>query len=179
MELHNETPDAPVAAMTARVAELWRAQGEDFLNIHHADVVADVDRLRTAVVNAPTLPRIDAERLLERLPHIDAERLLERLPHIATEGLLDRLRKLDADAIERMSAARVDAVIDLTGAEPVVTVLGEQAAVSEPATGPQLAECRRCRNSFPDDMLVHPGGDRVRPLCIDCAFVFAGVRRSH
>jgi hypothetical protein len=142
--------DHPVAGMAARVAAVWRAQGEEFLDEHHAGMVADVDRLRHAVVTAPTLP----------------------LPHIDTERLLDRLRRLDAAAIERLTAGRADAVLDLTGPEPVV-----RPAASRASTDPAGGVCRRCRGRFTENRLVRPGGDRVRPLCVDCAYAVVGVRR--
>jgi hypothetical protein len=155
MEQNGDLIDAPAVAMAARIAALWRAQGEDFLAEHHADVLADVDRLRTAVVVAPKAPTVDVERLV------------------------DRLRRLDAAAIERVAAGRHDAVIDLTGPEPVVTVPSEEDGRPhgrDLAEHPWHQECRRCHQYFSDEMLVFPGGDKVRPLCMDCALVFSGLR---
>jgi hypothetical protein len=158
------TPDAdraesPVAAMTARVAALWRAQGEDFLAEHHANVESDVARLRQAVIVTATLPHID------------------------TEAIVDRLKRLDAAAVERLAATRRNAVIDLTGSEVVVRIPNEENGPRpfEPvlATEPDPAEhaCRRCKRYVSEEALVHAGA-RVRPLCMDCALVVAGVRRS-
>ncbi len=148
MEHDGDTSDAPVAAMTARIATLWRAQGEEFLAEHHSEAEADIDRLRTAVVVAADTPAAAAERLVERL------------------------RRLDAAAIERVAAGRVHAVVDLRGEEPIVTVPNEE-------DGRRIAwrqECRRCGQYFPDEQLVQPG-EKVRPLCLDCALVFSGLRR--
>jgi hypothetical protein len=150
MEHSGEPTDSPVAAMATRIATLWRAQGEDFLAEHHAEAVADIDRLRTAVVVASDTPVAAAERLVERL------------------------RRLDAAAIDRVAAGRLDAVVDLTGAEPTVTVPNEEDG--RPRAWRQ--ECRRCGQYFPDELLVQ-AGEKVRPLCLDCALVFAGLRRRH
>ncbi|MEY2477996.1 MAG: hypothetical protein QOG87_3311 [Actinomycetota bacterium] len=149
MEHDHDTIDSPVAGMAARIATLWRAQGEDFLAEHHAEAVADIDRLRTAVVVATDTPVAAAERLIERL------------------------RRLDAAAIDRVAAGRTDAVVDLTGPEPTVTVPNEEDGM-QPRAWRQ--ECRRCGQYFPDELLVQ-AGEKVRPLCLDCALVFAGARR--
>jgi hypothetical protein len=154
MEQNGDLIDSPVAAMATRIAALWRAQGEEFLAEHHADVVADVDRLRTAVILAPQAPNVESERLI------------------------DRLRRLDAAAIERVAAGRTDAVVDLTGPEPVVTVPNQEDGVArrDLVEHPWHQECRRCGQYFPDELLVFPGGEKVRPLCLDCALVFSGLR---
>jgi hypothetical protein len=153
MEQHVDLVDAPAAEMAARIAALWRAQGEDFLADHHAHVVADVDRLRDAVIVAP------------------------EAPSRSTERLVDRLRRLDAAALERVAAGRAGTVIDLTGPEPVVTVAEEDGgSAPREAASPWHQECRRCHQYFSDEMLVFPGGDKVPPLCLDCALVFSGLR---
>ena len=151
MEHNGDLIDGPAAAMAARIAELWRAQGEDFLQEHHAEAEADVARLRTAIVIDLDAPSAHGERLIERL------------------------KRLDAAAIERVAAGRADAVVDLTGPEPVVTVPNQE---NGPGVG-DLAwrqECRRCGQYFPDELLVQ-AGPKVRPLCLDCALVFSGLRR--
>jgi hypothetical protein len=147
MEYTGDLIDATSTVMAARIAALWRAQGEEFLAEHQAETVADVDRLRNALVAAP-----------------------------AAERLLERLRRLDAAAIERVAAGRPNAVLDLTGAEPVVTVPSEEDGAPSDVR-PWHQECRRCGQYFSDELLVHPGGEKVRPLCLDCALVFAGLRR--
>ena len=135
--------------MAARIAALWRAQGEDFLHEHHEEAEADLARLRSAVVIEPD--PVHGERLMERL------------------------RRLDQAAIDRVAAGRADAVVDLTGPEPVVTVPNQE-------NGPDVfehawhQECRRCGQYFPDELLVQ-AGPKVRPLCLDCALVFSGLRR--
>jgi hypothetical protein len=165
MEHTGDLIDTPAAEMAARIAALWRAQGEEFLADHHADVIADVDRLRSAVVVAPLAQRTT------------------RVPRLDTERIVDRLRRLDAAAIERVAAGRHGAVIDLTGPEPVVTTPNDDGGVADAggamltARGPWRQECRRCHAYFPDEMLVFPGGEKVRPLCMDCALVFSGLRR--
>ncbi|MDQ1375748.1 MAG: hypothetical protein QOJ09_3086 [Actinomycetota bacterium] len=138
-----------MAAMTARVAALWRAQGEDFLACYDAGVVDDVERLRTAVIVETTLPRLDGERIKERL------------------------RRLDAAALERVAAGRDEAVLDLTGAEPMVH---DDAAAADEFAARRTA-CRRCHRVYSDEFFVETAGDKVKPLCLDCAMVFAGVRR--
>ena len=153
MEHNGDLIDAPAVAMAARIAELWRAQGDEFLHEHHADQEADVARLRLAVVVEPDTPVAHAERLIERL------------------------KRLDAAAIQRVAAGRADAVVDLTGPEPVVTVPNEEDGPSVEALRPWPQECRRCGQYFPDELLVQSENGRVRPLCLDCAFVFAGLRR--
>jgi hypothetical protein len=152
MEHNGDLIDAPAVAMAARIAALWRAQGDDFLQAHHRDQEVDVARLRTAVVVEPDAPP-RAERLVERL------------------------RRLDAAAIERVAAGRPDAVVDLTGAEPVVRVPNQEDGRDAPAPHAWNQECRRCGQYFPDELLVRPDGDKVRPLCLDCALVFSGLRR--
>jgi hypothetical protein len=147
-----EHAESPIAAMTARVAALWRAQGDDFLAEHHANVESDVSRLRRAVIVSTTLPHIDAE------------------------GIVERLKRLDAAAVDRLAASRKGAVIDLTGVEPVVRLADEDDGPALVMPEPSPA-CRRCKRHVPDDQLVD-AGPRVRPLCVDCAFVVAGVRRS-
>ena len=148
--------DAPAAAMAARIAALWRAQGVDFLQEHHIQCEADVARLRTAVVIEPDAPTTHGERLVERL------------------------RRLDAAAVERVAAGRTDAVVDLTGPAPVVTVPDEDGGHYEASsTKVRHDECRRCGQYFPEELMVQPEGDRVRPLCLDCALVFSGLRRRH
>lgn len=154
MEDRNDLVDAPAAAMAARIAALWRAQGDDFLQEHHVQCEADVARLRSAVMIEPDAPTAPAERLIERL------------------------RRLDAAAIERVAAGRADAVVDLTGPEPVVTVADEDGGHYEVTSSKtRHNECRRCGQYFPDELMVQPGGDKVRPLCLDCALVFSGLRR--
>jgi hypothetical protein len=152
MEHEDEHAESPVATMTARVAALWRAQGEDFLATYDALAADDVSRLRAALITEPVLPRLDGERIMERL------------------------RRLDAAAIERAAAGRPDAVLDLTGADPVVHA--DSAAADEFAARRATA-CRRCRRVYSDEFFVPATGEKVKPLCLDCAMVFAGVRRSH
>ena len=139
--------------MTARVAALWRAQGDDFLAEHHANVESDVARLRAAVIVSPTLPHLD------------------------TEAIVDRLRRIDAAAVERLAATRRGAVIDLTGPEAVVRVPNEEDGPSAAVVDPTRHECRRCKRYVPDEVMVD-SGKRLRPLCMDCALVVAGVRRG-
>ena len=145
--------------MTARVAALWRAQGDQFLADHHADVEADVARLREAVVEAPLLT----------------------LPHIDGEAIMERLRRLDAAAVERLAATRARAVIDLTGPEPVVRVPSEEDGEDRPepaAVDPAWHECRRCHQYVDEELMVQTAGAKAGPLCMDCALVVAGVRRA-
>ena len=151
----NDLVDAPVAAMAARIAALWRAQGNDFLQQHHDQCEADVARLRTAVVIEPDAPAGHGERII------------------------DRLKRLDAAAIERVAAGRTDAVVDLTGPAPIVTVPDEDGGRYEEPTDGKIRhdECSRCRQYFPEELMVQPVGERVRPLCLDCALVFSGLRR--
>ena len=154
MEQHGDLIDVPAVAMAARIAALWRAQGEDFLQEHHADQEADVARLRTAVVIESDLPVVHHG-----------------------ERLIDRLKRLDAAAIERVAAGRADAVVDLTGPEPVVRVPNQENGPQAEPAGAWRQECRRCGQYFPEEMLVQPEGNKVRPLCFDCALVFSGLRR--
>jgi hypothetical protein len=151
MEHDGEHAESPVATMTARVAALWRAQGEDFLATYDALAADDVSRLRAALITEPVLPRLDGERIIERL------------------------RRLDAAAMERAAAGRPDAVLDLTGTEPVVHA--DAAAADEFAA--RSTACRRCRRVYSDEFFAPATGEKVKPLCLDCAMVFAGVRRSH
>lgn len=135
--------------MTARVAALWRAQGDTFLDEHHAGVIEDVARLRAALVVARSLPSTEHERLM------------------------DRLRRLDQATVERIAAVRGNAVIDLTGPEPEVRITNDEGGPRP--DGDRV--CRRCHGHFAEDLLVRTG-ERVRPLCMSCALVVAGVRRS-
>lgn len=146
MEDLGERGESPVAAMTARVAALWRSQGEAFLAHYDADMVDDVDRLRRALV-------------------VTIE------PEKQADGVMDRLRRLDAAAMQRVAAGRPRAVVDLRGPEPVVEVPDGDDGVP-----PWYQECRRCRRYFSDELLVQ-AGPKVRPLCLDCAMVVAGVRK--
>jgi hypothetical protein len=140
--------ESPVAAMTARVAALWRSQGDDFLAIYDADAAADISRLRKAVITEPLAPE--------------------------GERIVDRLRRLDAAAVERVAAGRPGAVVDLRSDEPTVTVPNEEDG--EPFAV-RRTTCRRCHRVYPDDAFVPTSGDKVKPLCLDCAMVVAGVRR--
>src|SRR5581483_2489593 len=54
---------APVAAMATRVAQLWRAQGEEFLERTHSDVEDDVARLRDTAIEEPDAPLDRVHRL--------------------------------------------------------------------------------------------------------------------
>ena len=136
----------------ARIAALWRSQGEAFLADHHYDVADDIDRLRDAVVVVETN---------EWREHVGATR--------------DRLRRWDDAFAERLqslreaaeAARRPGAVIDLTSEEPVVVV-------------PPSPICGRCERAVDADRLVWPFGDRKAAMCIPCARDFAGVRpRRH
>jgi hypothetical protein len=139
---------------TQRVAALWRAQGDDFLEDHHEAVAEDVERLRTAlVVKEDPFPAGWHDRL-------DATK--ERL-RVWDDAVVDRLRSL-RDEIE---ARKPGAVIDLTGAEPVVI----------PAPAEPVAEvCGKCERAVDADRLVRPFGDHKPPLCIPCARQVVGFR---
>jgi hypothetical protein len=155
MDERGEHAESPVAAMTARVAALWRAQGEDFLDEYHEGTAADVDRLRRALVVAPQLPGREGERVLERL------------------------RRLDQAAVDRIAASRRSAVIDLTGEEPVVRVESEEDGREDGrAAEPAWHECRRCRQYVAPELMVGDAGGKVRPLCLDCALIYSGIRRA-
>ena len=140
-----------------RVAEIWRAQGDSFLEDHHDAVVDDVARLRTAVVvREDPFPQAWHERFdatVERLKGWD-------------DAVLERLRNL-RDEIE---ARKPGAVIDLTGDEPVVHAPEE----------PLLTVCGKCERTVDPDRLVRPFGEHKPPLCIPCARQIAGFRpRRH
>lgn len=163
--------------MTERVAGLWRAQGETFLNRHHATVLDDVARLRGAVIvggrtaenDGPTWhDRLDAA--MSRLRGWD-EVVLERLREMHAEEEHDRVPAQRMPRAERPARAprprpvRASAVIDLTGAEPTVDL---------PPAG--WSTCGRCKRTVDDDRLVRPYGERKPPLCLPCARQVAGVR---
>lgn len=140
-----------------RVAEIWRAQGEAFLDDHHVAVADDVERLRTAVVvREDPFPQTWHERFdatVERLKGWD-------------DAVLDRLRAL-RDEVE---ARKPGAVIDLTGDEPVVHAPSE----------PLAMQCGKCERTVSTDRLVRPFGEQRAPLCIPCARHVAGFRpRRH
>ena len=140
-----------------RVAQLWRSQGETFLEDHHDTVVEDVERLRGAVVvRDDFIPEVWHERIdatVERMRGWD-DAFAERL-----RGLLDEIE-----------ARKPGAVIDLTGAAPRVLV-----HVPEPPVATSL-QCGKCGGVVAADRLVRPFGEHKPPFCIPCARQIAGFR---
>ena len=138
-----------------RVAQLWRSQGETFLEDHHDTVVEDVERLRGAVVvREDHIPEAWHERIdatVERLRGWD-------------DAFAERLRAL----WDEIDARKPGAVVDLTGAEPRVHVPEPSVAISP--------QCGKCGSHVAADRLVRPFGDHEPPFCIPCARQIAGFR---
>ena len=144
-----------IDATDRRVAQLWRAQGESFLEDHHDTVVEDVERLRGAVVvRDDPIPEAWHERFdstVERLRGWD-------------DAFAERIRAL-RDEIE---ARKPGAVIDLTGDEP--RVHAPELFVSLPL------QCGKCGGHVAADRMVRPFGENKPPFCIPCARQIAGFR---
>ena len=176
---------APVAAMATRVAQLWRAQGDEFLERTHADVADDVARLRDTAIEEPDAP-------LDRVHRLAA----------GVESTVHRLSEWDHAVMESLRARRgetghgregrnaqqqlLDDVVDLRTPEPLVDLTGYEPIVGEVVVpGGWCAKhtnhhasvtCHKCEKNFCDDFMLRPGAD-VAPLCMDCALVVSGIRR--
>jgi hypothetical protein len=171
--------DLAAIETTVRVAEIWRAQGEKFLENHSENVFADVDRLRGALVVQPVRGAVAAWQ--------------DRAVDVASAARA-KLRSWDEETAARIragreelyAAARPGAVVDLTGSEPVVTKAAAPSVAAPPLT--ELGNCRRhpgfkaegtcrrCTKAFCDECLVYPRGPRQPALCRTCALVVAGIR---
>jgi hypothetical protein len=169
--------------MSARIAMLWRAQGSTFLEHHHQEVEADVDRLRLAVRDTPPYSR--PVEVMTRL----AARAFPPPPAVSSRPT-------------RPAPARTEAVIDLSDDDAIVVIpdgaaddpiLSRAAAQFAAAGGTVTAQatacrkhpfahsadnCRKCRDSYCADCLVYVGPAQ-RTYCVDCALVAAGIRPKH
>jgi len=174
----------PVAEMTSRVAQLWRDQGDEFLQHTHADVAADMTRLRETAVEAPTPPLADASHRIVAVAESTVHRLSE-WDHAVMEGLRTWRGEPHLRGRRNRQQQLLDDVIDLRADEQVVDLTSERHEVEGLPEGwcakhhnhPAVAPCRKCEQTFCDDFLLRPGDD-VEPLCLDCALVLSGIRRS-
>jgi hypothetical protein len=108
--------------MTGRVAKLWRSQGEGFLERHHSLVLDDVARLRGAVVLGE---EVAADEGAGGDWHVKVSSAVARMRGW-DDAVLERLRRNREEELigqaDWEAARQPDAVIDLTGPEPVVEV---------------------------------------------------------
>jgi hypothetical protein len=187
--------------MAGRVAELWRSQGEGFLERHHALVADDVARLRGAVVIGE-----DAEH--DEGTSEWHEKVSSAVARMRgwDDAVVDKLRRNREEELigqAEWEARKASAVIDLTGVEPVVTVpvapklrparqprivkAGKVATARKVATAPDIdltaiagvnleTTCKRCGEVYERERLVYPHGEHKPPLCIACARQIAGFR---
>lgn len=175
---------APLASMMSRVAELWRAQGDDFLEHMHADVVDDLTRLRdTSIVDAhaPAAARPELQRRVVATVEHTVHRLSE-WDHAVMEGLrswrdesepnIRRRHKHDTADDDVVDLTAPDTTVDLTVEDPTSV----EAVCAKHGVHHAVAPCRKCHDVFCDDFLLRPGG-KVAPLCLDCALVLSGIRR--
>jgi len=174
----------PVGSMATRVAELWREQGEEFLEQTHADVEIDLTRLRNTITEEPEDEPDRAHRLaagVESTVH-----RLSEWDHAVMEGLRSwRADKPRGRGVRNRQQQLLDDVVDLRRPEPLVDLTHDQPEVVEGASWcakhgnhPAEAVCRKCHESFCDDFVLRPGA-HVAPLCLDCALVLSGIRHRH
>jgi hypothetical protein len=184
---HSTKGGAPVAAMATRVAQLWRAQGDEFLERTHADVEYDVARLRDTAIEEP-------DAALDRVHRLTAgvESTVHRLSewdHAVMESLRTWRGESGHERSDRNRQQQLlDEVVDLRTPEPLVDLTGFEPVVTEVADADgwcakhgnhhASVTCHKCEQSFCDDFVLRPGGD-VAPLCMDCALVVSGIRRHH
>ena len=188
MESERETAKglSPVASMTSRVAQLWREQGEEFLEHTHADVVADLTRLRETAPEEPELPVLaDAQHRIA----VGVESTVHRLSewdHAVMQGLRAWREEPHFRGRRNRQQQLLDDVVDLRGGDTVVNLTSGDYRVEALPEGwcvkhhnhPAVAACRKCEQTFCDDFLLRPTADVV-PLCLDCALVVSGIRRAH
>jgi len=175
----------PVASMTSRVAQLWRDQGDEFLEYTHADVAADMTRLRETAVEAPTPPLTDASHRIVAAAESTVHRLSE-WDHAVMQGLRAWREEPHFRGRRNRQQQLLDDVVDLRAEESVVDLTSERPAVDALPEGwcakhhnhPAVAACRKCEETFCDDFLLRPG-DGVEPLCLECALVMSGIRRAN
>jgi hypothetical protein len=125
-----------VDEMAGRVAELWRSQGEGFLERHHALVADDVARLRGAVVIGEDAEHDDGTSEW----HEKVSSAFARMRGW-DDAVVDKLRRNREEELIGQSeweARKAAAVIDLTGPEPVVTV--PVAPKAKPARTPRIVK---------------------------------------
>jgi hypothetical protein len=203
------TPDSDATETTVRVASIWRSQGEAFLEQHHDVVVADVDRLRAGMSSARGGVAVAAwqERAVDAAHAAKAKlrqwdeaaiaRLVVKEPDATTEAEapIPAEEPTEAEAHAAVQAVQQpDAVLDLTGTAPVVTVAAaiEVSEVDEHQGEPVIEKvttfcsshwevpakthCKRCSRDFCEECLVFPRGPKRPALCVACAFVVAGIR---
>jgi hypothetical protein len=178
----------PLGSMTSRVAQLWRDQGEEFLEHTHEDVVADLTRLRDTAVEEPESPAA----ALADAPHrivAGVESTVHRLSewdHAVMEGLRAWREEPHLRGRRNRQQQLLDDVVDLRAEETVVDLtLNETLRVEgEPDewcakhhNHPAVASCRKCEQMFCDDFLLRPAED-AEPLCLECALVLSGIRRA-
>jgi hypothetical protein len=179
----------PMGSMTSRVAQLWRDQGDEFLEHTHDDVVADLTRLRDTAVEEPEAPvaaLADASHRIVAGVESTVQRLSE-WDHAVMEGLRAWREEPHFHLGRRNRQQQLlDDVVDLRASEPLVDLRSAPSAAPALPDGwcvkhhnhPAVASCRKCEQTFCDDFLLRPGDD-VEPLCLDCALVLSGIRRAH
>jgi hypothetical protein len=175
---------APLASMMSKVAELWRAQGDEFLEQTHADVIDDVMRLRDSSIEEEDEPESalrDRQHRLSATVGTTVHRLSE-WDHAVMEGLrawrekpADSEHTADDDVVDLRAP---DSFVDLTSDEPTVTEVRTDGVCAKHSNHASVAPCRKCGNGFCDDYLLRPGA-KVAPLCLDCALVLSGIRRHN
>lgn len=174
----------PVGSMTTRVAQLWREQGDEFLEHAHDDVVADLTRLRETAVEEPAAAGDAAHRIVAV-----AESTVHRLSewdHAVMEGLRAWREEPRSRGRRNRQQQLLDDVVDLRAHESVLDLTAQGYEVEGMPDGwcakhhnhPAAAACRKCEQTFCDDFLLRPGPN-VEPLCLDCALVLSGIRRAH
>lgn len=174
-----------VGSMTSRVAQLWREQGDEFLEHAHEDVAADLTRLRETAVEERDLPADTAHRIAAV-----AESTVQRLSewdHAVMEGLRSWREEPHHHLRGRRNRQQqlLDDVVDLRAHESVLDLTAQRYEVEAEPEGwcakhhnhPAVASCRKCEETFCDDFLLRPS-DHVEPLCLDCALVLSGIRRA-
>jgi hypothetical protein len=125
---------APVGSMVARVAGLWRSQGPEFLEHNHVVVEQDVDRLRHALIIEDEPEEHDWHDRVTATVGSTVHSTVDRL-HGWDQAVIDRMRARRAPrtGAPDKAAPMKDAVVDLTGPEPVVTEKKKPAARRRPA----------------------------------------------
>lgn len=173
----------PVASMTSRVAKLWREQGNEFLEHTHADVWADMTRLRDTAVEEASPPLADASHRIAAVAESTVHRLSE-WDHAVMEGLRAWRDEPHLRGRRNRQQQLLDDVVDLRADDAVVDLTSDGFTVEGLPEGwcakhhnhPAVAACRKCEETFCDDFLLRPGD--VEPLCLDCALVVSGIRRA-
>ena len=180
---------APVASMVSRVAELWRAQGDEFLQRTHEAVAGDVERLRDTSIIAPDAPepaRPERHHRMTSAVGVTVHRLNE-WDHQVIDGMrawregghghLRRVRPMRSSRPDDVVDLRTpDAVVDLTTFDSRMIERMTCGVCSRHAGNHAAADrCSKCEAAFCDDYLLRPGD--LPPLCLDCALVASGIRR--